>query len=302
MRVIVLDTLEFGLPSALKGAEVVKGDVRDRKLLRSVCASFDVQAVIHFAGYKNVGESHERPTTYLDNNVGGTCVLLDVMNELKIKKLVFSSSCSVVGTPAQIPVSEEEPRRPESIYALTKSISENVLEELARLTPIRYVSLRYFNAAGAALSGDLGEDWNTSRNLIPRAFRSALVGDEVLSVYGLDYPTPDGSCVRDYVHVDDVARAHIAALEFLDTNNESTTINIGTGVGTSVLEILRSVERITGVEVPVCFSSRRDGDPAAVFADPSQARKVLGWSAKYDLSTIIGTSYAWHQRTLEHGL
>jgi len=298
MRVVIFDTLEFGLPEGLKGVEIVKGDVRDRSLLRSVCTSFGVGAVIHFAAYKNVGESHEKPTTYLENNVGGLLVLLDVMGELDIKRLVFSSSCSVVGTPTRIPVKEEEPRRPESTYALTKSLSEIVLEELARRTELRYVILRYFNAAGAALSGDLGENWTHSKNLIPRAFRAALTGDPVLNIYGVDYPTRDGSCVRDYVHVDDVARAHIAALEFLEDNNESAMFNIGTGIGTSVLEILRAVEDVTGLRVPVLVSSRRDGDPAAVFADSSRANEVLGWTAKHDLSTIIQTSHAWYRRSL----
>jgi UDP-glucose 4-epimerase len=211
---------------------------------------------------------------------------------------VFSSSCSVNGTPATAPVTEDQPLHPESVYAETKAFMERILSWYGTTHGLRSVILRYFNAAGASATGDLGEDWAYSQNLIPLAMKSLLVGDPVLQVFGDDYPTPDGTCIRDYVHVDDLADAHIKALDHLAAGGGTTSLNLGTGVGSSVLDVLTAIERTAGRPVPYEIVARRAGDPSATYADPRRADEVLGWKAVHDLHSIVETAFRWHASQL----
>lgn len=299
-EVVVLDTLELGSESAVLGASLVVGDVRDRDLVIETCRRHGVTQAVHFAAYKNVGESMSQPGKYWRNNIAGTVELVEAMLAARVSDLVFSSSCSVVGTPDVVPVDEDAPIRPESVYAQTKATMEDILGWYSRTAGLRVVDLRYFNAAGASHDAVLGENWDHSQNLIPLVMKAALGVIPCLQVFGNDYPTPDGTCIRDYVHVEDLARAHQLALEHLARRRDqppSATLNVGTGVGTSVLEVIRVAEEITGRSIPFEFVDRRAGDPAATYADPRRVQSVLGWSATQDIGDIIGSAWRWHSKT-----
>ena len=211
-----------------------------------------------------------------------------------VRDIVFSSSCSVYGTPDSVPVDESQAVRPESVYAETKAIVERVLHWYDEVHGVRSVSLRYFNAAGASFDSRIGEDWTYALNLVPVAMRALLLGDIRLHVFGDDYPTIDGTCIRDYIHVDDLAGAHIAAIDCLEGGGATTSLNVGTGVGTSVRQVLDAIERVAGRQVPHDVVDRRAGDPVATFADPTRSREVLGWSPRHGLDDIIETAYQWH--------
>jgi UDP-glucose-4-epimerase GalE len=297
--VVVLDTLELGTTEAVIDAPVIVGDIADSRLVREVCGDHGVTDVIHFAAYKNVGESMVSPQRYFHNNVDSSVCLFDAVVEAGVRRLVFSSSCSVYGTPAAVPVDEDQPIAPESVYAETKAMVERVLHWYDRTRDLRSMSLRYFNAAGASFDSRIGEDWSVALNLIPVAIRACLTGDVELQVFGDDYPTPDGTCLRDYIHVDDLADAHLAALDHLAADGESGAVNVGTGVGSSVLEVLDGIERIAGRPVPHRIVARRDGDPVSTYADPTRSRTVLGWTPKYGLDEILETAYRWHSVQLE---
>jgi UDP-glucose-4-epimerase GalE len=235
------------------------------------------------------------PGKYLRNNLTGTINLLEALHMAEVSEIVFSSSCSVYGTPPVVPVDESAPIAPESVYAQTKATMENLLDWYSRTTGLRSVSLRYFNAAGASADGQIGEDWTYSMNLVPVAIRSLLIGDPAeLTVFGDDYPTPDGTCIRDYIHVEDLAAAHLRALDYLAAGGATTAINVGTGVGSSVREVLSAIEAVAGRAVPHRIGPRRDGDPVSTFADPRRARDVLGWEATRDLAAVVGSAYRWH--------
>jgi UDP-glucose 4-epimerase len=293
-EVVVLDSLELGRADAVLDAELVVGDIVDRPLVVDVCRDHGVDAVVHFAAYKNVGESMSDPARYFTNNVDGTVLLLEAIREAGVDRMVFSSSCSVYGTPTQVPVDESAGLHPESVYAETKFMVERVLGWYDQIHGLRSVSLRYFNAAGASGDGRIGEDWSLSQNLIPLAMKAALTGSPTLRVFGTDYPTADGTCIRDYIHVDDLADAHVRAVAYLADGGPTTALNVGTGEGSSVLEVINAIERISGCQVPHELVDRRAGDPSATYADPRRVRDVLGWSARYGLDDIVASAYRWH--------
>ena len=292
--VVVLDSLELSSAEAVFDVPLVVGEIADEALVEQTCRDHDVDTIVHFAAYKNVGESMQQPSKYFHNNVDGTVRLLDAALRAGVQQIVFSSSCSVYGTPAAVPVDEAQPIHPESVYAETKAIVERVLHWYGVTRGLRSVSLRYFNAAGASFDSVIGEDWTYALNLIPVAIRAMLTGDQVLQVFGDDYATPDGTCIRDYIHVDDLAAAHIAAIDHLDSGGDSTAVNVGTGIGSSVLEVLRGIERIAGRPVPHQIVGRRAGDPVSTFSDPTRSSELLGWKARYGIDEILETAYRWH--------
>jgi UDP-glucose-4-epimerase GalE len=300
--VVVLDTLELGVASSVGDATLVVGDIADEALVEQVCCDHDVAAIVHFAAYKNVGESMQRPSKYFHNNVDGTVRLLDAAVRAGVDQFVFSSSCSVYGTPAVVPVDESQPINPESVYADTKAIVERILSWYGVTHGLRSVSLRYFNAAGASATQPIGEDWTYALNLIPVAIRALLTGDQELQVFGDDYPTPDGTCIRDYIHVDDLAAAHVAALGYLDDGGATTAVNVGTGTGSSVMEVLQAIETVAGRPVPHRVVARRAGDPVVSYSDTARSRSLLGWSPTHDLHSIVDSAYRWHLGQLAAGV
>ncbi|MGB0115081.1 MAG: UDP-glucose 4-epimerase GalE [Ilumatobacteraceae bacterium] len=293
-EVVVLDSLELGRSDAVIDAPIVVGNIRDTELVIDTCREYAVDQVVHFAAYKSVGESMASPAKYWRNNVASTVELLEALRVAEVNHLVFSSSCSVYGTPAAVPVTEDERIAPESVYAETKAMVERILGWYGQTSGLRSVSLRYFNAAGASFDGRIGEDWTYSINLIPLAMKAVLLGATRLDVFGNDYDTPDGTCIRDYIHVDDLADAHVASLEYLRRGGETTALNVGTGVGSSVLDVIAATERASGRAVPYEIVERRAGDPVSTFADPRHASEILGWSARHDLEQIVESAYRWH--------
>ncbi len=292
--VVVLDSMEFGHRAAVGDVPLVVGDSSNEALLTRVFAEHNVDAVIHFAAYKAAGESMEQPERYFDNNVCSTNRLLRAMQRSNVRHFVFSSSCSVYGTPQQLPVSEANALHPESPYAESKLMVEQMLKWYDVSHRLRYVSLRYFNAAGAAPDGKIGEDWKVTLNLIPLVMKAALGKASVVKVFGTDYPTRDGTAIRDYIHVVDLADAHIRALEYLREHDQSEIFNLGTGHGSTVQEIVDVTRRISGVDIPVEYTGRRSGDPVAIYADNTKAREVLRWQPQYGLEEIIRSAWQWH--------
>jgi UDP-glucose 4-epimerase len=291
--VVVLDTLELGLRERIAGVELVQGDVADHKLVDKVVRKYGVTDVIHFAAYKAVGESMEQPLRYWNNNVGATIALVHALLAAGVNRIVFSSSAGVYGNPDTIPVTEDERLAPASVYAETKATMERFLLSCDAIG-LRSVSLRYFNAAGASDDASIGENWDLSQNLVPRVMKAILGASGPLQVFGNDYPTPDGTCIRDYIHVVDLADAHIKALDYLAGGGRSLACNVGTGLGTSVLDVIALAEQVSGRKVPYDIAARRPGDPVAVFADPTLVRAVLGWKATRDLRDIITSAWNWH--------
>lgn len=295
-RVIVLDTLERGNREAVVDAELVVGDIADQELVGKICRDHKITSVIHFAAYKAVGESMIKPEMYWSNNVASTEKLLAVLAEQKVDKFVFSSSAAVYGTPKSVPVTEAMATVPESVYAETKLAVEKFLGTLAlnSTQPINSVSLRYFNAAGASSDNKIGEDWSSSQNLLPRVMRALLDTAFKFEIYGNDYDTPDGTCIRDYIHVEDLATAHLKALEYLESGGKTLACNIGTGRGTSVMQLIDLTEKIAKRKVPFTVAARRPGDPVSVYADATLANKTLSWQATKSLQQIVESAYAWH--------
>jgi UDP-glucose 4-epimerase len=291
---LVLDTLEAGHRAAIGDAELVVGSVADEALLDRLFAAGAIDAVLHFAAYKAAGESMTQPDRYFENIVSGSLTLLRAMQRAGVRRLVFSSTAGVYGTPERSPVDETAALAPENPYAESKRIVEQMLWWFGRCRGLRFMSLRYFNAAGAALDGAIGEATLTPTNLIPIVMRTALGRQPRLQVFGTDYPTPDGTAIRDYIHVLDLVDAHLLALEYLAADGESAVLNLGTGRGASVREVIDVARRITGRPIAVEEVGRRPGDPAAVWADAGAARRRLGWEPKYGLDDIIRTAWAWH--------
>jgi UDP-glucose-4-epimerase GalE len=298
-QVVVLDSMEFGHRSAVVDAPLVVGEISDRALVGRIVAEHGVDACVHFAAYKNPGESMEQPERYFGNNVAGSFALLEGLRESGVRRFVFSSTCAVYGTPESAPVSESAPLGPESPYGESKRMVEQMLSWYGPCHGLDSVSLRYFNAAGASFDALIGEDWAVTLNLVPRAMKAALERGPMLQVYGSDYPTPDGTAIRDYIHVDDLADAHVKALEYLERGGTTTAVNLGTGTGTSVLDVLETFQRVTGVKVPHQMVGRRPGDPVAIFADNSRARSVLGWVPAYGIEEILGSAFHWHSTHLD---
>jgi UDP-glucose-4-epimerase GalE len=297
--VVVLDSLEHGFRAAVPGIPLVQASISDRDTVTATCREYGVTQAIHFAAYKAVGESMEQPTKYWVNNVAGSALLADALLAAGVEQLVFSSSCSVNGTPESVPITEDAPIHPESVYAATKAMTEQILGWYGVTSGLRSVSLRYFNAAGAAAGGSFGEVWDHSANLIPLAMKATLGRSGPLQVFGDDYPTPDGTGIRDYIHVDDLADAHIKALSFLDDGGATVALNVGTGVGSSVMEVITVTERVARRPVPYEIAPRRPGDPVASFADPTLVQSTLGWRATKDLDDIVESAWAWHSTHLD---
>ncbi len=302
-EVILLDSLAQGSRQAVEtlglSNKLITGDIADETLLDRIFTEHQPEAVIHFAAYKRAGESMENPSKYFRNNFGGTLSLLDAMVRHKIKYFVFSSSCAIFGNPKQLPVSEENIPDPESPYGESKLMVEKALKWYDVAYGLKSVSLRYFNVAGASFDGQIGEDWNLSANLIPLVLKAALGIIEEVSVLGTDYPTPDGTCVRDYIHVVDLSIAHLYALEHLMKTGQSTAYNLGTGQGNSVREVIATAQRVSGVNFKVKELARRPGDPAATWADSSKAERELGWKTQYTLEDMVRSAYLWHKSQLQ---
>jgi UDP-glucose-4-epimerase GalE len=293
---VVFDNLVYGHRWAVKWGPLVEGDLADAALVRRVIAEHRVTAVIHFAAYAYVGESVTNPGKYFRNNVANTLNLLDAMVEGGVRDIVFSSTCAVYGEPVRVPIAEDHPREPVSPYGESKLAVEKILRWYAGAHPIRFAALRYFNAAGADPDGEVGEDHDPETHLIPLALEAAR-GGRPLSIFGTDYPTPDGTAIRDYIHVADLADAHLAALTKLGEGAERLFLNLGTGRGHSVREVIAAVERASGRKVPAREVGRRAGDPPALVADARQAASVLGWRPRYpDLEAIVEHAFRWRER------
>ncbi|MBZ5705194.1 MAG: UDP-glucose 4-epimerase GalE [Acidobacteriia bacterium] len=290
---IIYDNLSTGHAALAEGFELVVGDITDSAKLASVLQRVD--AVMHFAAHAYVGESVVDPRKYFHNNVLGGVALLHAVLDSKVRKFIFSSTCAVYGMPAKLPITEDTPRMPVNPYGATKLAFEHALEAYGAAYGLRYVSFRYFNAAGADESGKVGEMHSPETHLIPSAFEAIHGERPALEIFGEDYPTPDGTCVRDYIHVNDLAEAHVLGLEYLDCGS-STAMNLGTGRGNSVREVISTIERITGREVPKHMGPRRAGDPAELVADPSRAEKLLKWKATRSLEQIVSTAWDWATR------
>jgi len=295
-RVVVLDDLSQGHPAAVPaGVPFVRFDMADEPNVRLVLREQAIEVVIHFAGLTNVGESVRQPERYHEHNVDRTKKLLDAMLAEEVRRMVFSSTCATYGVPEQMPMTENLPQRPINPYGQTKLDVERMLGHLAISEGFSFAAFRYFNAAGAAADGSIGEDHFPETHLIPLAIAAALGRRPPLQVFGDDYPTPDGTCLRDYVHVDDLAAAHLAVLPRLAAPGARLYYNLGTGVPRSVKEVLASVERVTGRAVPHVVAPRREGDPPELFASADKARAELGWAPRYvELDAIVETAYRWH--------
>jgi UDP-glucose 4-epimerase len=294
--VVALDNLEYGRYAAVhEDATYVRADMRDRAALMKIFATHQPEAVLHFAAYALVGESMERPDAYFSNNVAGACNLFDAMFAHGCSQLVFSSSCTVYGQPERMPVTEDLPRQALNPYGASKIMIEEMTEWHTRLKGLRAAILRYFNPAGA--SARFGEDRAHETHLIPLALAVAAGERPALTIHGDDYPTPDGTCIRDYIHVVDVAEAHVRALEALD-RHQLLELNIGRGVGSSVLEVIETAQRVTGKPIPVVVGPRRPGgaDSAVTYADPARAERILNWKATRTLDEMIESAWEWKRR------
>ena len=288
---VVYDNLSTGNRASVRWGPFVHGDILDTAHLGRTISRYEPDAVIYFAASAYVGESVEDPSKYYRNNIVGTQSLLDACIQSRLEKVIFSSSCATYGVPAHLPIGEQTPQRPINPYGRTKLVGEQMLHDYAAAYGLRHVALRYFNACGADPEGEIGERHDPETHLIPRALMAAAGRIPVLEVFGDDYETGDGTCVRDYIHVADLAHAHILAVNHLAAGGRSLAVNVGTGRGTSIREILAAIARLTGREVPVRIHPRRAGDPPALYADPGLAQSELGFSARYsDLDTIVRTA------------
>jgi len=297
-RVVVLDNLSTGHRSAVRSAVFVEGDVAERARLDDLFAAHGFGAVMHFAAFSQVAESMRDPGRYYANNVAGTAALLDAMVRHRVNRLIFSSTAAVYGEPRYTPIGERHPREPVNPYGRSKWMIKQMIGDYERAHGLRYVSLRYFNAAGADPEGELGESHQPETHLIPLAMQVAAGRRSMLEVFGRDYPTEDGTCVRDYVHVEDLCRAHLLALEHLVDGGASGTFNLGNGSGFSVQQVIDAVERITGRQVRVVNRPRRPGDPACLVADARQARSALGWEPRHpQLDDIVRHAWQWERRS-----
>ena len=294
--VAVVDNLKTGHKESLPDkARFYQGDIRDKAFMEDVFTKENIEGVIHFAASSLVGESMEIPLDYLNNNVYGTQVVLEVMEKYNVKSIIFSSSAATYGEPKVIPIEETAATNPESTYGETKLMMEKMLKWCDKAYGMRFVALRYFNVAGAKLDGTIGEDHNPESHLLPIILQTALGQREKFTIYGEDYETPDGTCIRDYVHVVDLIDAHILALEYLQAGNSSNTFNLGSSTGFSVKQMLEAAREVTGKEIPATVVSRRAGDPSTLIAASDKAREVLGWKPQYtDVNKIIESAWNWH--------
>ena len=292
---VVLDDLSTGRRAAVKWGPFIEGNLGDKDLLEKIFKDYGFEAVLHFAACLLVGESMTNPHKYFWNNVVGTLVLLDTMKAFEVKPIVFSSSAATYGNPEKAPIPEDHPKRPVNPYGESKLAMERAIHWYGVAYGLRGVALRYFNAAGADLEGDLGEEHDPESHLVPLVVQAALGQRPSVEIYGTDYPTPDGTAIRDFIHVVDLADAHVRALDYLVAGGGSTELNLGTGQGHSVREVVSSAGKLCNGRVPAEDGPRRAGDPAVLVADPGKAQQLLGWHPQYsDLDTIIQSAWKWH--------
>lgn len=301
--VVILDSLEYGHPELVKQhlkAELIVGSTRDRALLDDVFKRHNIGAVMHFAAYIAVGESVSAPAEYYHNNVVGTLTLLEAMLAADIKRFVFSSTCAIYGPPKTIPIPEDHPKNPISPYAASKLMVEQMLQDFDQAYGLKSVAFRYFNAAGADPEGRLGEDHQPETHLIPLVLMAALGRRDNIAIFGTDYPTPDGTCIRDYIHVSDLASAHVRGIDYLLAGGDSAFINLGNGNGFSVREVIETARQVTGRPIAVVERDRRPGDPPSLVGSGDRARDLLNWHPQYpDLESIIAHAWQWH--LMRHG-
>lgn len=297
-KVIIVDNLQTGHRGALNpAAKFYEGDIRNFSTLEKIFTENEIEAIIHFAANSLVGESVKNPLKYFNNNVYGMQILLEAMETFNVDKIVFSSTAATYGEPEKIPISETDKTLPTNPYGESKLIMEKMIKWIPHL---RYVSLRYFNAAGAIESGEIGEDHNPETHLIPLILQVPLKKRDHITIFGEDYPTPDGTCLRDYIHVLDLADAHISALNYLRNGGNSDIFNLGNGTGFSVKEIISAAEKVTGQKIKTEIGARRAGDPAQLIASSDKARKILHWTPKFnDVEKIISTAWNWHKNNPE---
>ena len=296
-EVVIVDNLQTGHRDAVHpSARFYEGDIRDAEVLDKIFTENEIEAVIHFAANSLVGESMQKPLKYFNNNVYGMQVLLEAMVRHHIDKIVFSSTAAVYGEPKRVPILEEDETKPSNTYGETKRTMERMMHWVSRADGIRYVSLRYFNAAGALEDGSIGEDHSPETHLIPLILQVPLKKRDHITIFGDDYATPDGTCLRDYIHVIDLADAHVLALGYLRKGGESNIFNLGNGKGFSVKEMIEAAKEATGQDIRVEMGDRRAGDPAQLIASSEKARRVLGWKPQYtDVRGVISTAWKWQQ-------
>ena len=294
---LIVDNLIFGHRDFLKWGEFEKVDLRDLNGIKDIFDRYPIETVMHFAAFTNVNESVKNPQMYYLNNLLNTLNLLQVMLEFQVKKFVFSSTCATYGNPLEIPLTEDHPQNPINPYGKGKFTVEQILKDYSSAYDLRYVSLRYFNAAGADPEGELGERHHPETHLIPLILDAALGRRKDVKIFGTDYDTPDGTCIRDYIHVTDLADAHLKALKYLETGGKSQVFNLGNGNGFSVKEVISTAKKITGKTIKVIETDRRQGDPPILVGSCQKAGKILGWKPIYDdLSQIIDTAWQWHKK------
>jgi len=294
---ITYDNFVYGHPKAVRWGPLEKGDIGDREQLEMVMKKYNPSAVMHFAAYAYVGESVTNPAKYYQNNVAGTLSLLESMNSCSIDNIIFSSTCATYGMPDQIPIDENHPQNPINPYGRSKLMIEWILQDFAAAYDLKFVSLRYFNAAGADPDAEIGENHDPETHLIPLVLDVALGIRNRLEIYGTDYDTPDGTCIRDYIHVSDLADAHLLALEYLNDGGQSTAFNLGNGNGFSVREVISTAMKVTGCDIPYLESKKRPGDPAVLIGSAEKIRDNLGWRAVHNsLEAIISTAWRWQKK------
>lgn len=298
-NVVVVDNLIYGHREAVKTNNFEQVDIGDKESLDKVFKKYKIDAVIHFAAFTYVGESVTSPKKYYHNNVINTITLLDTMIENNVKNIVFSSTCATYGNPKYMPLDEKHPQAPINPYGKTKFMMEQIMEDYKRAYGLNYIALRYFNAAGCDKDGELGESHTPETHIIPLVLKTLTGEKEKITVFGTDYDTPDGTCIRDYIHVEDLALAHKLAVEKLFAEGKSYCINLGTGIGTSVKEIIDAAEKVTGKKVPLEYGKRREGDPSKLYAANDYAKEILKWNPKYTkIEDIIQTAWAWEKHKL----
>jgi UDP-glucose-4-epimerase GalE len=294
-EVWIYDSLVYGHRAAAIADRLIVGDLRDADVLDHALLIHRIEAVVHFAAFAYVGESVTDPSKYYQNNVANSLTLFERMRRHGVHRIVFSSTCATYGTPDRVPITEETPQRPINPYGRTKLVIEQALADFASAYGWGCTALRYFNAAGAAADGTIGEDHDPETHLIPLVFQAAMKKRPHIEIFGTDYPTPDGTCIRDYIHVDDLGEAHALALERIQPGTLQA-FNLGTGRGYSVREVIQAVEAVTGLAVPVKYGPRRAGDPPELVAAPAKAMKELGWKPRYpELEQIVETAWNWHR-------
>lgn len=295
-EVVVVDNLQTGHKQSIhKNAVFYQGDIRDKGFMQNVFKQETIDGVIHFAASSLVGESVEKPLVYFNNNVHGTQIVLEVMEEFGVKQIVFSSTAATYGEPKEMPIVETTPTNPENPYGESKLMMEKMMKWCDNAYDLRYVALRYFNVAGAKADASIGEDHDPETHLIPIILQTALGQREYLGIYGDDYDTPDGTCIRDYVYIEDLIAAHIAALDYLQKGNESTVFNLGSNTGYSVKEMVEAARQVTGKEIPAKVLPRRLGDPSKLVASSEKAKMILDWQPQVtDIKQIIKTAWDWH--------